>query len=507
MLGYIYCAPRILHQYRGKDLCAVHLDMGERYKTFDGGNEMETTLALQKAAFIRDGVPSAKTRIERLDKSIDLLYTNSEALCDAMSADFGHRSRDQSIFSDIGVSIDALKYAKKHLRRWMRPDRRSPEFPLGVLGARAVVHYQPKGVVGIVGPWNFPVNLAFAPLAGVLAAGNRAMIKPSEFTERTSRLMAQLISDYYPEEEVAVVTGGPDVGAAFTSLPFDHIVFTGATSIARHVMRAAAENLVPVTLELGGKSPVVIGESADIDKAAVRIMSGKTLNAGQICLAPDYVFVPQKKTAQFIDAARSAVEKMYPGGLRDNEDYTSVINRRHFDRLQSYLEDAASKGAEIIEINPGGEDFSQQSHNKMAPHIVIGATEDMQLMQDEIFGPILPIKSYAETRETVTYINAHPRPLGLYYFGTDTAERDYVLNNTTSGGVTVNDVFFHVAQEDLPFGGVGPSGMGSYHGRDGFIEFSHKKAVYTQISADLFSIIRPPYGKKFRKFIAWRLKR
>ena len=474
--------------------------------TFDDSHKMEAILAHQKAAFVRDGVPSARTRIERLDKSIDLLRTHREALCDAMSADFGHRSRDQSIFADIGASMDALKYAKKHLRKWMRSDRRSPEFPLGILGARAEVHYQPKGVVGIVAPWNFPVNMAFSPLAGVLAAGNRAMIKPSEFTEQTSKLMAQLISEYYSEEEVAVVIGGPDVGAAFTSLPFDHIVFTGATSIARHVMRAAAGNLVPVTLELGGKSPVVIGESADIGKAAIRIMLGKTLNAGQICLAPDYVFVPQEKTAQFIAAARSAVEKMYPDGLRDSEDYTSVVNQRHFDRLQSYLEDAVTKGAEVIEINPSSEDFAQQSHNKMAPHIVVGATEEMKVMQDEIFGPILPIKSYTETRETVDYINAHPRPLGLYYFGTDATERDYVLNNTTSGGVTVNDVFFHVAQEDLPFGGVGPSGMGSYHGRDGFNEFSHRKAVYTQVSADLFSIIRPPYGEKFRKFIAWRLK-
>ena len=474
--------------------------------TSDSGTPMEAMLARQKAASVRDGMPPAEKRIEWLEKSIDMLCTHGDALCDAMSADFGHRSKDQSNFSDIGSSVDALKYAKKNVRAWMRPSKRSAQFPLGVFGARAVVHYQPKGVVGIVSPWNFPVNLTFTPLAGVFAAGNRAMIKPSEFTEHTSQLMAELFSQYYSDEEVAVVTGGPEVGAAFTKLPFDHLVFTGATSVAHHVMRAAAENLVPVTLELGGKSPTIIGESADIEKAALRIMSGKTLNAGQICLAPDYVFVPEDKIGGFIEAARDAVATMFPSGLKDNDDYTSVLNQRHFDRLQSYLDDARAKGADVIEINPKAEDFSQQSHHKMPPIIVSGATDDMKVMQDEIFGPILPVRSYKDTQEVVAYINAHPRPLGLYYFGSDATERDYVLNNTTSGGVTVNDVIFHVAQEDLPFGGVGSSGMGAYHGKDGFLEFSHKKAVYTQAAADLLAVVRPPYGKIFRKLIGSRLK-
>lgn len=474
--------------------------------TSDSGTHMEAMLARQKAASVRDGMPPVEKRVEWLEKSIDMLCTHGDALCDAMSVDFGHRSKDQSNFSDIGSSIDALKYAKKNVRAWMRPSKRSAQFPLGVFGARAVVHYQPKGVVGIVSPWNFPVNLTFTPLAGVFAAGNRAMIKPSEFTEHTSQLMAELFSQYYSDEEVAVVTGGPEVGAAFTKLPFDHLVFTGATSVAHHVMRAAAENLVPVTLELGGKSPTIIGESADIEKAALRIMSGKTLNAGQICLAPDYVFVPEDKIGGFIEAARDAVATMFPSGLKDNDDYTSVLNQRHFDRLQSYLDDARAKGADVIEINPKAEDFSQQSHHKMPPIIVSGATDDMKVMQDEIFGPILPVRSYKETQEVVAYINSHPRPLGLYYFGSDATERDYVLNNTTSGGVTVNDVIFHVAQEDLPFGGVGSSGMGAYHGKDGFLEFSHKKAVYTQAAADLLAVVRPPYGKTFRKLIGSRLK-
>lgn len=467
---------------------------------------MRKQLENQKAACIRDGLPAAETRIERLDKSIALLCDNSDALCEAMSADFGHRSIDQSRFSDISGSIDTLKYAKKHVRAWMRPEKRATQFPLGLFGARAAVHCQPKGVVGIISPWNFPVNLTFAPLAGVLSAGNRVMIKPSEFTEQTSALMAELFAKYYEEDEVAVVTGGADVGAEFSSLPFDHLVFTGATSIARHVMRAAAENLVPVTLELGGKSPVIVSESADLQMAALRIMSGKTLNAGQICLAPDYVFLPQGKESEFVAAASASVSTMFPNGLRDNDDYTSVVSERHLDRLNAYLEDARSKGAEVIALNPDNEDFSQQSHHKMAPHIVINASDDMLVMQDEIFGPILPVKTYEGVQDSVAYINERPRPLGLYYFGSDVVEQDYVLHNTTSGGVTINDVFFHVAQEDLPFGGVGPSGMGAYHGKEGFDEFSHRKAVYAQARADLFAIVRPPYGEKFRKFIGGRIK-
>lgn len=470
-------------------------------------NDMSAILNKQKAAHLRDGIPSAEQRLDWLDRSIDLLVTHRTALSEAMSADFGHRSIDQSDFTDIAGSIGALKFAKKHVKSWMKPEKRGTEFPLNMFGAKARIHYQPKGVVGVISPWNFPVNLTFTPLAGIFAAGNRAMIKPSEFTERTSELMKKLFAEYYSEEEVAVCTGGPDVGAAFSKLAFDHLVFTGATSIAYHVMRAAADNLVPLTLELGGKSPVILGQSADLEKAAKRIMAGKTLNAGQICLAPDYAFVPKDRTQEFVAAATSAVKTMFPSGLKDNADYTSVVNQRHYERLKGYLDDARSKGAEIIEINPGGEQFEQQPHHKMPPHIIVDPTDDMKVMQDEIFGPILPIKSYTDTKDAVAYVNAHARPLGLYYFGEDANERDYVLNNTTSGGVTVNDVIFHVAQEDLPFGGVGPSGMGSYHGVDGFREFSHRKSVYTQIGADLLAMIRPPYGDKYRKQVEGRIRK
>ncbi|NBC20932.1 MAG: aldehyde dehydrogenase family protein [Alphaproteobacteria bacterium] len=475
----------------------------------EGGQSggMDDILQRQKQAQLRDGIPGAEKRIEWLDRCIGLLVDHQDEIEDALCEDFGHRSKDASRFTDVASSISALQYSKKHLAKWMRPEKRKVEFPLGLLGSKAEVHYQPKGVVGVISPWNFPVNLTFTPLAGIFAAGNRAMIKPSEFTERTSELMKRMFAQAFDETEVAVITGGPEVGADFTKLAFDHIIFTGATSIARHVMRAAADNLVPLTLELGGKSPVVLGRSADLDKAAARIMAGKTLNAGQICLAPDYAFVPRDKTGDFVGATTKAVETMFPDGLKDNDDYTSIVNQRHYDRIMGYIEDARAKGAEVVEINPKGEHFDQQPHHKIPPHIVIDPSDDMTVMQDEIFGPVLPVKSYGETAEAVEYINAHERPLGLYYFGEDKGEKDSVLDSTTSGGVTVNDVLFHVGQEDLPFGGIGPSGMGAYHGLDGFREFSHAKAVYTQTGSEILAMMRPPYGEKFRKQIAGRIKR
>lgn len=467
---------------------------------------MREILDKQKAAHIREGAPSAEMRIDRIDRCIRQLIKYKDQIGEAMAADFGHRSKDQTAFTDVVSSLGPLKHSKKHVAKWMKPQKRSVEFPLSLLGSKARIDFQPKGSVGIISPWNFPVQLTFAPLANILAAGNRAMIKPSEFTEETSALMKQMIEEVFSEEEIAVVTGGPDVGGAFSALPFDHMIFTGATSIAHHVMRAAADNLVPLTLELGGKSPVIMGRSADMEKTATRIMNGKALNAGQICLAPDYVFTPEESVGAFVDASQKAIAKMFPSGLKDNDDYTSVINQRHYDRLQGYLEDAKSKGAEIVEINPQDENFSQQPHHKIPPTLVLNPTDDMAIMKDEIFGPLLPVKTYKNVDDAVAYVNAHDRPLGLYYFGSDKAEEEKVLSQTTSGGVTVNDVIFHVAQEDLPFGGVGPSGMGSYHGYDGFLEFSHKKSVYTQTGNEILAMFRPPYSDNFRKQLAGRLK-
>ena len=460
-------------------------------------DDMQIVLDRQKQAYIAEGRVSAETRIDRIDRAINILKKNGDKLSEAMNADFGHRSFEQSQRTDIEGSIGPLEHAKKHLRGWMKPEKRKVMFPLGLFGAKGRVEYQPLGVVGCISPWNFPVNLTFAPLGGIFAAGNRTMIKPSEFTAQTSELMKQLFEEAYDEDEVTVFTGGPNVGGAFSRLPFDHLMFTGATSIAKHVMRAAAENLVPVTLELGGKSPVVIGRSADMQLAASNIMAGKTMNAGQICLAPDYVFLPEESRDEFIDAARDSVAAMYPN-LKDNPDYTSIVNERHFDRLNGYLDDAKAKGAHVVEINPADEDFSQQEHHRIPPTIVLDPTEDMQVMQDEIFGPILPVKEYSDLNEPLDYINSKDRPLGLYYFGQDKTEQEKVLDHTTSGGVTVNDVIMHIAHEDLPFGGVGPSGMGSYHGVDGFKNFSHAKAIYTQtktVSKMAAKMMRPPYKK------------
>jgi coniferyl-aldehyde dehydrogenase len=361
-------------------------------------------------------------------------------------------------------------------------------------------------VVGVISPWNFPINLTFAPLAGIFAAGNRAMIKPSEFTPRTSELMDRMFRSAFDEAEVAVFAGGPEVGAAFSKLAFDHLLFTGATSIAYHVMRAAAENLVPTTLELGGKSPVIIGRSADISLAAKRVMTGKTLNAGQICLAPDYVLVPENRRGEFVAAAEGAIQAMFPT-LKDNPDYTSVINQRHYDRLMGYLDDAKKKGAETVELNPAREDFRQQPFHKIPPTIVLDVTDDMKIMKDEIFGPLLPVKTYTKVEEAVDYVNAHARPLGLYYFGTDGTEQTSVMTRTTSGGTTINDVLMHVSMEDLPFGGVGPSGMGAYHGIDGFRTFSHARAVFSQAKMDIAAMLRPPYGAKLQKMLYTQIKR
>jgi coniferyl-aldehyde dehydrogenase len=470
---------------------------------------MQAILERQKVAHLRDGPPTAEQRIERLDRCIALLVDNREAIETALNTDFGSRSRDATALTDVSGSIGPLKHAREHLRKWMRPEKRktTPAI-LGLFGAKAEVRFQPKGVVGIISPWNFPVNLTFAPLAGVLAAGNRAMIKPSEFTPATSELMATMFGGAFSPEEIAVITGGPEVGQAFAGLAFDHLIFTGATSIARHVMKAAAENLVPLTLELGGKSPVIVSESADFATAAARIMNGKTLNAGQICLAPDYVLAPEGKLETFIEEARGSVARMFPT-IKDNPDYTAIIAQRHFDRITSYIDDARAKGARIIELKPEGEDLTQQEHRKIAPTLIIDPTDDMKVMQEEIFGPVLPVKTYKGVDEAIAYVNAHDRPLGLYYFGTDDAEREKVLTGTTAGGVTVNDVVFHVAQEDLPFGGVGPAGMGSYHGVDGFREFSHRKAIYTQLPKDLAQLkqMRPPYTAAFRKYMDGAIKR
>jgi coniferyl-aldehyde dehydrogenase len=469
--------------------------------------DLLTSLQAQRRAFAAELPVPLAIRKDRLTRAIQMLVENAEAFCTALTSDFGHRSREQSMVTDVIGSVRALKHARKHVDRWARPEKRKLDFPLGLLGARARVDFQPKGVVGVIAPWNFPVQLAMTPLAGILAAGNRAMVKSSEFTPQTASLFESLVGKYFDPAELLFVSGGADVGRAFASLPFDHLLFTGATPIGRHILHAAADNLTPVTLELGGKSPTIVSRSADILRAADRIAAGKLLNAGQICLAPDYLLVPDDKEDAVINGLRSAASALYPRML-DNPDYTAVVSERHHVRLQGYLDDARAKGGDVIEINPSDEDFAASNGTKLPLYLVRNPTDDMAVMQDEIFGPVLPIKRYRDIDEAIALVNGRDRPLGLYYFGEDASEERRVLERTISGGVTVNDVVFHVSAEDLPFGGIGPSGMGSYHGHDGFKTFSHARAVYRQPKLDVMALagFKPPYGPRMAKAIARELK-
>lgn len=433
--------------------------------------DIRTTLEKQRAAFLASEPWTVEQRCELIDRAINLLVNHEQEIIDALTADFGHRSPVFSKGSEVMSPLAALKHAKARLAEWMQPQARHVE------QGEAWVQYQPLGVIGIVTAWNVPGYMVFSGLVGALAAGNRVMIKPSEFNPHTSALIARLIRSVYAEDEVAVILGGPDVGQAFCGQPFDHLLFTGATSIGKHVLRAAAENLVPVTLELGGKSPTILSRTADFKTAVTKVVVGKLLNAGQLCVAPDYVFVPRESVDVFIAVAKAVVGGFLPT-LKDNPEYTSIINSRHLERLQGYLSEASEAGVELIELNPAGEDLSDAPRNKLVPTLLLDPGDNLQVMQDEIFGPLLPIKPYDTLSEVLAFINARPRPLALYYFGTDAAEEALVLSRTCSGGVTLNGVMSHASTESLPFGGVGQSGMGAYHGIDGFRTFSHAKAVF-----------------------------
>jgi coniferyl-aldehyde dehydrogenase len=381
-------------------------------------------------------------------------------------------------------------------------------FPASAPGVRAEIRHDPLGVVGVISPWNFPITLSFGPLAGILAAGNRCMIKPSESTPEVSSLMQRLFGQYFDAREVAIVTGGADVAEGFSRLPFDHLLFTGSGSVGRRVMAAAAANLVPVTLELGGKSPVLIGRSADLPRAIDRIMLHKLANAGQMCIAPDYACVPRESAELFAQLARAWVQRAYPG-LPDNPDYASMISERHAQRMQVLLADAAAKGARIVPLAPE-RSTSGGTSRLVNPALVLDTSDDMLVMQEEIFGPLLPVRCYDRIEESIADINSRPRPLALYYFGRDGAEMRQVLDHTISGGVTVNDVAMHFLAQELPFGGVGASGIGAYHGEHGFLRFSHARAVFRrQFGFDLAGLIglRPPYGERARRVLQLLIRR
>ena len=471
-------------------------------------DEMNQALKEQKDFFIKNGAPSIELRIDRLQRLKSLIMDNRYDFVDALNADFGNRSKNVSMLSDVYGIMPAINLAIKNVKKWNKVEKKSSNFPFGLLGAKSYVKYEPLGTVGMISPWNFPVNLAFVPLVSIFAAGNQVMHKPSEHTPITASLLKDLCDKTYDQNEFATFLGGPEVGESFTNLNFDHLLYTGSGQVAKHVMNAASKNLVPCTLELGGKSPVVIGKTADLKISAKRIMFGKTMNAGQICLAPDYVVVHKDQKDEFIKETKDAVSEYFPD-LKNNDDYTSIINEKHYDRLQELLDDAIEKGAHVDEINPANEDFSQQEFYKMPPTIVTNTTDDMKIMQEEIFGPLLPVVEYEEIDQATQLINSKDKPLGLYYFGNNKTEEDSILSKTSSGGVTVNNVISHLQQNDLSFGGVGPSGMGRYKSFEGFKNFSNPRAYYKDVSFKLdkfFDAVRPPYKGNIEKVLKQLMK-
>ncbi|MBB1518878.1 coniferyl aldehyde dehydrogenase [Aquipseudomonas guryensis] len=455
-------------------------------------NQLEPLLGAQRAAYRSNPMPAAEQRRAWLKALRAMILDEKQALIDAVSSDFSNRAANETLLAEIMPSLHGIDYASKRLGKWMKPSRRSVGVAFQPASAKVV--YQPLGVVGVIVPWNYPLYLAFGPLIGALAAGNRVMIKMSESTPATSQLVKDLLAKVFPADLVSVVLGEADVGQAFSRLPFDHLVFTGATSIGKHVMRAAADNLVPVTLELGGKSPAIVSADVPLQDAAERIAFGKTMNAGQTCVAPDYVLVPQERVEGFIAAYRSVVQRFYPQ-LANNPDYTAIINERQLSRLKGYISDAQSKGAQVIPL------LGDDQGRRMSHSLVLNVSDDMKLMQDEIFGPLLPIVPYQRIEDAFAYVNDRPRPLALYYFGYDKAEQQRVLHETHSGGVCLNDTLLHVAQDDMPFGGIGPSGMGHYHGHEGFLTFSKAKGVFIKQRFNAAKFIYPPYGTGIQKLI------
>jgi coniferyl-aldehyde dehydrogenase len=453
-------------------------------------------LAAQRAAFVSRPHGHAE-RVEALQALESALLTRRHDLAAAVSADFGGRAREETLALELFPLLNEIRCARRSLKQWMKPRRARTQWQFWP-GTGRILH-EPVGVVGILSTWNYPIFLSLAPLAGVLAAGNHALLKPSELAPRTAALIAEVLSGIYPASYVSVVAGGPDVAAYLTRLPFDHLVFTGSTRVGRMVMKAASDNLVPVTLELGGKSPAIVHRSYSIERAASRILTGKLYTAGQTCVAPDYVLVPEDRRDEFVEQARRVVARMYPS-LASNGDYTRIISEDHYRRLAALVDDARRQGAEIIQINPAGEECSEVNR-VFAPTLLLDVRGEMDIMREEIFGPILPVVTYRTMEEAAAFVNARPRPLALYYFDADGGRARDLIARVPSGGVTLNDCIFHVGHAGLPFGGIGASGMGRYHGVDGFEAFSHKRGVFVQRRFAPLGLVRPPYGAAARRLI------
>lgn len=450
---------------------------------------------LQKEAYRKAPYPSLTVRKANLAKLKGTLKKYQRQLVEAMNEDFGGRGIIESTMADVVMAQNACAHNSKHLAKWMKSSKRSPGI-MNVPGS-AEVMYQPLGVIGVIAPWNYPVQLSAIPLAGALAAGNRSVIKMSEFTPKTAMVFKEAMASAFNEDEVAVVLGEADVAVEFSKQPWDHLLFTGATSIAYHVMRAAAEHLTPLTLELGGKSPTILDANVNMEDACPKIAFGKTINAGQTCIAPDYVLCPENRVEEFVKVMTKTVAYMHPK-IKDNKHYTSIVNDRQYQRLQGVLKDAEAKGAEVVAINPSNENL--EGSRKMHLHLVINGTDDMKVLQDEIFGPILPVVSYKTIDDAINYINDRPRPLALYYFGHNKGNEIKIMKHTHSGGVSINETVIHASVENLPFGGVGPSGMGHYHAEEGFRTFSKAKGIYRKGNLNLARFVAyPPYDKGFKK--------
>ena len=452
---------------------------------------LDALFQLQKTMQSESGAADNSIRIDRLNRLLNLVLDNEKQLFDAMDADFGGRCHMMSMGLDFVPVVAEIKQARKRLKKWMRPERRNVNSPLGLVGAKAKLVREPKGVIGNMVTWNFPVYLAIAPLAGVLAGGNRAILKMHELSPETTRVLGMAIPDHFDESELALVGGGPNVSMAFSALPFDHLLFTGSTNIGKKVMEAAAKNLTPVTLELGGKCPVLISKTADLDMVATRVVYGKMTNAGQICLAPDYLLVPEGMAESLTAKIVEKCKLMLPNAV-ENQDYTAIISNSHYDRLQGLISDAENKGAKITLVDAANSGVGADI-KKIPLHILQNVTQDMAIMQEEIFGPLLPLVPYKTFDEGIEYVRRSNKPLASYYFGRDAAELDKVMKHVPSGATTVNDTLFHALQHDLPFGGVGASGMGAYHGKSGFDEFTNPRAVFTQGWFDVGGLLRPPF--------------
>jgi coniferyl-aldehyde dehydrogenase len=454
-------------------------------------------LAQQRAAFEAERYPTIEVRRDRLARLLRLTLDNEDAIADAIDADFGGRSRHETRLAETYLVASGARDAMRNLERWMRPKRVAAS--LALLPGHGEILSQPVGVVGVVSPWNYPYQLAMAPALGALAAGNRVVVKPSETTPRTSELMRSLVARHFREDEFAIMPGDANLGRAFVAQRWDHLFFTGSTAVGRHVARAAAENLVPCTLELGGKSPALVDENADFGLIVPRLVAGKLFNAGQTCIAPDYALVPAARRDEFVSGVLEAVAALYPD-LATNPDYTTIVNERHYRRLTGLVEDARAKGAGVVVVNPGKRPLNP-SARRFPPTMLTGVTNDMAVMQEEIFGPLLPVETYGTLDEAIARIGARPRPLAFYYFGHDARRTCRVLQETIAGGVTINDALLHFAHEELPFGGVGESGIGAYHGEFTFRLFSNEKGVFHQPRISPVRLLWPPYGRVFDRVL------